>query len=726
MDIFMRTLNAKKFVDEAMQEMDAQALGILTSYCRGVNAYLERHKHLPAEFVLTGYRPERWRPEDTLYVFCMLNLDVSANLIEELDFLILAERLGYEKAAWLFPVYPDEAIPFDEAAKLKDIPADRLVKFQTAFHDLRREMRRKLPLGVPASNNWALSGRRTAGGRTIVENDTHLMLMIPNSWMLLHLKCPTYEAAGVTIPGVPFITLGYNGHVAWGASMVMADSQDLFIERMKSDGSATRYLYRGEWLPVTERKERFRIKGKKSVEATLLETHHGPLLNRALEQVPFPPQLLVQPLPMTSDHGIALRWAVEKTGQTVRAFYDLGKARNVAEARQAAQAVHAMYLNLVFGDKDSIAWQVTGAFPIRGKGKGLLPSPGWTGEYDWTGFLDPEERPSALDPAEGFITTANNRTVPRDFPHQLTSSWFHSDRRDRIARVLEKMDTAGMEDMLKLQGEQFSLMAQKVQALLFSETLRGKLTARINRWPDERKKARAAEALQSLAPDRFNAVMAPESASPAVMGAFMHCFTRELFLDELGGDRNLYWEALLDANMTSYPAPEDHLFYRPESPFWDNILTTEKESREDIIAEALQNAVVLLEKQLGSNRQKWQWGKIHTYHWQHDFTKQTIFFHSYFNRGPYPAGGDAHSVNVATFVWGDDFHVVLIPAMRMIVDFGQDEPMSLIAVPGQSGNPSSPHYGDMIPLFLSRDGCPMPFRKENVEKQYRDMLRIVP
>jgi acyl-homoserine-lactone acylase len=728
MDVFMRTLHARKYVEEAMQGMNPHTLGLLESYSRGVNAYLERHKNLPAEFVLTGYRPEKWRPEDTLYVFCMLNLDVSCNFIEELDFLILAERFGYEKATWLFPVYPDEEIPFDEAAKLKDLPADRLVEFKTAFNELRREARKRFRPGIPASNNWAVSGKRTASGKSIVENDTHLLLMVPNSWMLLHLKCPTYEAAGVTIPGVPFVTLGYNGHVAWGATMVMADSQDIFIEKLKSDGGGggTQYLYKGEWLPVTERKESFRIKGKKPVEMTLLETRHGPLLNSALGQIPFPPVLPVQPLPMTSDYGLALSWAVEKIEPTLRAFFDMGKARNVTEAQQAACEVQAIYLNLVFGDEDSIAWQVTGAFPLRGKGKGLFPSPGWTGEYDWIGFLDPEKRPSALDPAEGFIATANNRTVPKDFPYQLSSSWYHPDRRERIAQILEKTEGADMESMLKLQGEHYSLMANKVQTLLFSEPLHGKLLAKINGWPNERKKARALEALQYLAPDRFHAVMTPESDSAAVMGAFMHCVVREIFLDELGGAKGICWEAFLDAVTTSYPASEDHLLHRPESPFWDNISTPEKESREDIIAEALQKAVRLLEKRISSNRAKWQWGKLHTYHWEHDFTKQTIFFHSYFNRGPYPAGGDTHSVNVASFTWGDDFHVLFIPAMRMIVDFGRDEPLSLITVPGQSGNPSSPHYGDMLPLFLKAEGRPMPFRPENVVKQYQDILRIVP
>jgi acyl-homoserine-lactone acylase len=725
MDVFLRTLDARKHVDEAMRRIGPEARAILESYSRGVNAYLGTHEHLPAEFVLTGYRPAEWKPEDTLYVFYALNLNVSGNFIEELDFLILSERLGYEKAAWLFPVYPDEEIPFEEARKLEDIPAEDLAGLKTVFHALRRQTRERLPMGVPASNNWALSGRRTASGRCIVENDTHLMLMIPNSWMLLHLKCPTYEAAGVTLAGIPYVTLGFNGHVAWGATMVMADTQDLYLEKLRTDGGATRYLYKGDWLPVTERRESFAIKGKKPLDVTLLETRHGPLLNRALEGLPFPPALQVQPMPMTSGYGIAICHAVEGIAETLQAFYELGRARNVAEAQAAARGVQAIYLNLVYGDKDSIAWQVTGSYPLRAKGRGLFPSPGWTGEYDWTGFLAPESRPSVVDPAEGFIATANNRTVPKDFPHQLTSSWYHPDRRDRLASVLERTEGATAESTLELQGEHYSLMAEKIQALLFSEPTHGRLKRIIDGWPDKRKRARALDALEYLRPGRFHAVMAAESDSAAVMGAFMHCVTRETFMDEIGEEGSLLWEAFLDASSTSYPAPEDHLLWRPESPFWDDTATPEREAREEIIAEALEAAVDLLEDEIGSNRAKWQWGKLHTYHWKHDVTKETIFLHCYFNRGPYPAGGDSHSVNVATFTWGDDFHVWTIPAMRMIVDFGRDEPMSLITVPGQSGNPSSPHYGDMIPPFLEGAARPMPFKPENVERQYRDVLRIV-
>jgi acyl-homoserine-lactone acylase len=726
LDRFFRSLHARRYVDQAMARMDAQERARLEDYARGVNAYLATHGNLPAEFVLTGYRPSGWRPEDTLYVFGMLDLDVSMNFLEELDFLILAERLGYAKAAWLFPIYPDEALPFEEAAKLKEIPPGDLVTFKPGLADLRRQTRSLFPQPVPASNNWALAGRRTASGRPLLENDTHLLLMIPNAWMLLHLKCPTYEAAGVTIPGMPYVTLGYNGYVGWGATMVMADSQDIFLEKLQTVGAETRYLYKGAWLPVTRRPERFAIKGRPPVDVTFLETRHGPLLNSALETVPFPPTMPLQPLPMASEYGVALSWAVESPEQSLRSIYDLGKARDVSGARKAIQGLTAVYLNMVFADRQSIAWQVTGAYPLRGKGTGLLPSPGWTGEYDWNGWLNPESRPLVMDPAEGFIATANNRTVARDFPHQLTSSWYHPDRQARLAELLAQTNQADLHSTLELQAEQFSLMAQKLQSMLYSAPLHGRLTAVIDNWPEREKRARAMEALSDLAPGRFNAIMAADSVSAAVMGAFMFASTRAIFVDELGGPESVYWEAFLDVNMSSYPAPEDHLLFRPDSPFWDNILTSPTEAREDTLAEALNGAIELLEERLGRDRRQWQWGKLHTYHWKHEFTNATPFFHDYFNRGPYPAGGDSHSLNVGTFTWGDNFEVWNIPAMRMIVDFGREEPMSLITVPGQSGNPSSGHYGDMVPAFLNVEGRPMPFGTQNIEKQYREEWHLVP
>jgi acyl-homoserine-lactone acylase len=255
-DIFMRCTAARERAEKEMARLTPRMKALLESYARGVNAYLEKNPDLPAEFVLTRYTPEPWRPIDTFYVFGMLDITISFNMIEELDFLILASKLGYENAAWLFPVYPDEDIPFEDAKALADIPHHTLMDKAgvASLHSVREKVKRFLPLGIPASNNWAVAPSRTKSGKSIVCNDTHLMLMIPNSWMLIHLKSPTYDVAGVTVPGIPIVALGTNGKVAWGATMVMADSEDVFIEKLKKIDGKTHYLYKNNWLPVKEKK----------------------------------------------------------------------------------------------------------------------------------------------------------------------------------------------------------------------------------------------------------------------------------------------------------------------------------------------------------------------------------------------------------------------------------------------------------------------------------------
>ena len=726
-DLFMRSANAAEKVDAEIARMDRKLLSIMENYSKGVNAYLEKNPELPAEFVLTGYRPEPWRPRDCLFVFGMLNMNVSFNLIEELHYLVLANAIGYEKAAMLVPVYPDEDLPLEDARALADIPhADILdTARRSALMDLRRNIKAIMPMGIPASNNWALAGRRTKSGRSIVCNDTHLMLMIPNSWMMMHLKSPTYHAAGVTVPGIPVVALGFNGKIAWGATMVMADSQDVFVEKIKKTDGKTSYLSRNKWVPVRERREVFRIKGGEEVTLTIEETGNGPLLNSSLEKMPFPQEIPIQPLPMKSEYGFAMKFALEGGANTFEGFYRMGKASTMGEMRAAVAKVESIYLNIVYGDRNNIAWQVTGNFPLRKKGRGLLPAPGWTGEYGWTGFAGTSVNPYRINPPEGFIGTANNRTVPKGYRLNMTSSWYHPDRADRISEILGKTRSAVMEDMIKMQFDHYSPMARKIQNLLFSKTMSEKIASVMKDWPSS-KKRRAGEALELLNPARFDAVMDRDSASAALMGAFMHAFTREAFLDDLGPENGALWEAFLDINMMSYCAPEDHLLVRKESPFFDKTGTAAVETKADILAESLASASDICEKSMGTDRKGWKWGSMHTYHWKHDFTHKTRFFHGYFNRGPYPAGGDVHSLNVTTFVWGQDFNTWNIPAMRLVVDFGRGEPAALVMTPGQSGNPSSPHYADMIPVFLEGGNRPLPFKQVNIEAQYRDVLVLEP
>lgn len=726
LDRFLRALDIHSSIGAALASIDERSLRILESYSRGVSAFIETQK-LPAEFSLTGHRPAPWTPEDSLYVFAMLNLGISYNVCEELNFLLLANRVGYDRAAWLVPVYHDEELPFDEAGKLGELPHEKLIASVSGGARTDKFYASVLPGSAPASNNWALSGRRTRSGRSIVANDTHLVLSIPNSWMMMHLRCPGYDVAGVAVPGVPLVTLGFNGRVAWGATMVMADSQDVFLEKTRTVNGKRQYLYRGLWYPVTERKELIRIKGEKPVEIVLGRTRHGVLIDEALAGIPFEGAAPLQPLRLPDGHALALRWPLEDGAETFRGFYLLGRARSAAEAREAMRKIKSIYLNIVYGDADTIAWQVTGKYPVRRKGTGMLPSPGWNGDYDWTGWVPFEQQPYEINPRNGYVATANQRTVPRGFPRHLTASWYSPARAGRIREFLDGAHGATREHSLGMQMDTLSPTARVLQKMIGpGGAERAGIETAIGSWSDGRMAARAREALAFLDHSVFDAVLSAGSSSAAVYGAFLHCFTRNTFLDELGPDDGPTWEAFLDANLSSYSAMEDHLLYRAESPFFDDVTTPGIEGKTDIIAGSLADAVLLCEERMGGNRAHWRWGRLHAYSWRHDIARKVRLLRPLLDRGPFPAPGDASTMNVTGTSQGRDFEVLWIPAMRMVVDFGLDEPAVLVAVPGQSGDPSSPHYDDMIDFFLSGRNRPLPFKKENVERQYSRVLTIRP
>ena len=694
-DYFMRSLNAKKMVADTMKTLDAHGRMMFTQFAKGVNAYIKTCTKLPPEFLMAGFEPEHWQPEDGLYIFGMLNLNVSFNFTEELQFLVIAQKLGLEKACQLFPVYKDTPLPFDEAKKLSSITSD-IPAIDKAISTLQ-QLQKSFGMGIPASNNWALTPHKTAG-KSIVANDTHLIASLPSPWIIMHLECPTYHCAGVCLPGIPIVVAGFNGTIAWGETMVMADTQDIFIEKIKEEKGTLYYLYKGEWLPLQKRGEVFSVKGTQHT-VVMYETVHGPLLNFALQSMPFPPKMPVQPQAVNIPYGIALSWVVAGGDKTLNGFYMLGKAQSLLQARQAMKYIQTIYLNIVYGDSNSVGWQVTGLYPLRKKGTGLFPSPGWTGEYDWVGFVPFDALPHGENPKEGFIATANHRTVAKDYPVNLTQSWYNDERAMRIIQVLSQSKTFTLEDIMKLQNDQYSLMAKHVQDILFGKEYHDLLLASIQELSPKQKE-KALKALQMLAPQQFDCMMRVDSASAAVMGALYHCFVHNTFADELGPENTPVWEAFLQASMTSYAATDELLAYNHQSAFFDDVKTPKVETKWDVLAKTLADAYALCQETMGSNQHKWQWGKMHAYWFKHEIAKEVGLLKGFLSRGPYAAGGDVHTVNVAGFTWGKDFDVWLIPAMRMIVDFNAKDPLHIITIPGESGNPVSTHYDDMVQWYL--------------------------
>ncbi|MEO4048704.1 penicillin acylase family protein [Pseudomonas sp. CAU 1711] len=730
-DRFMRTVNLRAQAELLYKNASPRIKQFFEVYARGVNAYLFRYQDkLPMDLAESGYRPAYWKPEDSVLLFCLLNFGLSVNLQEEIAALTLADRVGADKLAWLLPSYPDEPLPFEEAEKLRGLTLAGKIPGLAAVNQAAGQVAALNMLGVAASNNWAIAPQNSRSGKSLLANDTHLPLSMPSAWNFVQIRSPKFQAAGVTIAGVPAVVAGFNGKLAWGMTMVMGDNQDLFLEQLKREGGRLYYLADGKWQPARERQETFFIKGQRPIRETLWETRHGPLLNSALGERKTP----LQPLPFASGYGLALRSIQGEVDRSLDAFFDLSRAQSVEQAFEATREVRATALNIVFADAQHIGWQVTGRYPNRTQGTGLVPSPGWDNAYAWDGYADPMLHPYDQDPMQGWLGTANQRTVPRGYGMQLSNSWFYPERAERIAQ-LAGSGRHDQKSMIAMQYDQTTPFAGKLQAMLDAPGMAESLSRAIAALPAA-ERSKAEEARKRLL--AFDGRMAATSADAALYSAFLQESARQTFLDELGPDTSPAWQALVEIANDSYSAQADHLLGRDDSPFWDDLKTAQKEDKPAILARSLAGAVTYLEGTLGVDRGAWQWGKLHQYRWTSNATKMAPYLDAgqrravesikgYLDRGPYPAGGDHGTLNVAAYQWGNDFDVWLIPAMRIVVDFGLEEPMIGVNSSGQSGNPASPHYADGIEAWLKGGYMSFPFQSRNVDRVYGNQrLMLMP
>ena len=706
-DRLMRSINLKKNADELYKSSSPRLKKFFEVYARGVNAYLFRYRDkLPSDLAQAGYQAEYWKPEDSALIFSLLNFSTSVNLQEELNSLVLAQKVSASKLPWLTPTYPNEQLPTSEADKLNGMNlASQLPGLSGVTQALERISQLNLP-GVTASSDWAIGPQRSRSGKSLLANDIHQPIGIPSAWNYVQIRAPKYQAAGASIAGLPTLFAGFNGKVAWGMSMAMGDNQDVFLEKLKRQGNHLYYLADGKWLPATVRNETFFVKGQRPIRQAIYETRHGPLLNSAVGT----------PNALDSSLGLALQTPDVKGDKTLDAFFDLSRAQNSESASDASREIRAIALNLLYADASHIGWQVTGLYPNRREGLGLFPSPGWDNRYDWDGYADAMLHPYDQDPAQGWLGTANQRTAAYGYGMQLSNSWLSPERSERLAQ----MAGSGKQDarsMIAMQYDQTTLFAAKLKTMLTAPGMAQPLKQSIAALPAA-DQAKAREALTRLI--AFDGKLSPTSADAALYELFLQESTKQIFLDELGPESSASWKAFIANSNLSYPAVSDHLLGREDSPFWDDIRTPQKEDKPTILARSLAAAVSAGDGQLGLDHRAWQWGKLHYYLWR-NANGQTV-------RGPVAAGGDHTTLNIAAYKTGSNsFETTLIPAMRMIVDFGQSEPMMGQNSTGQSSNPASPHYADAIDSWLKGQYISFPMQPQNFDKVYgKTRLTLVP
>ncbi|MCF5673404.1 penicillin acylase family protein, partial [Pseudomonas syringae] len=346
-DRLMRSVNLKQNASDLYNAASPRLKRFFDVYARGVNAYLFRYRDkLPADIANSGYKPEYWKPEDSALVFSLLNFSLSVNLQEELSSLVLAQKVGADKLAWLLPTYPDEELPFAEADKLKGLNLNNQV---TGLNDLNRvalQLSDLNMLGVAASSNWAIAPQRSRNGKSLLASDMQLPAGLNSAWSFVQIRAPKYQVSGVSIAGLPMVLSGFNGKLAWSMSNVKGDNQDLFLEKIKREGNRVSYMADGKWLPATAHQETFLVKGGSPLRETVYETRHGALLNASAT-------------PPGNGLSLALQVPSFKEDKSLDAFFDLSRAPNVEKAFDTSREIRAITLNMVFADASNIGWQVT-------------------------------------------------------------------------------------------------------------------------------------------------------------------------------------------------------------------------------------------------------------------------------------------------------------------------------------------------------------------------------
>ena len=414
------------------------------------------------------------------------------------------------------------------------------------------------------------------------------------------------------------------------------------------------------------------------------------------------------------------------------------QSRSFEEAKNTVKNIRAIPLNIVYGDRDNIGWQVTGLYPTRRSGLGLLPSPGWVDDYEWTGVVDAEQHPNAQNPERGFIGTANERNVAADYPVNLSNSWYYPERGERIDNMIQASDEHDLATSQAMQLDDFSRLVGKIQTTLNHTEFDAALRLSISRLPQAERR----DAQRFLAHYRaINGDLHKDSANGLIHHAFLRSAMIALFSDELGGTESEGWHALQTLHDNSYSALIDHLIVaeRSASPFWDNILSPEqRESKADVIAQSLASAQQWLSEHYGDDSDDWVWGEAHQYHFQSGASQMAQHLSGvqataveslsdFLDRGPYPASGDFSTLNVTGHTLGKDhFKPWLIPEMRLITDFSRDVPLVGINSTGQSDNPASDHYDDGIEAFVEGRYVEFPLDSEQARARYQLQTQFVP
>jgi penicillin G amidase len=665
-DRLLRTLGIRRVAEREEAELDPALRAQLERFCAGVNAAAAKAPAPPFEMQLLRLEFEPWRPVDILSLGKLLAFGLSTNWERELLRADMLRDLGPELTARLDPTYP----------------ADNPVVMQAPWNgdglsivEQIDAVRRTMGLAAEASgsNNWAVSGDLSATGSPLIAGDPHLPPSMPGIWYQVGLRQGDRFVRGASMPGMPGVYMGQNNDVCWTFTNVMADVQDLFVERIEGG----EYLFEGEWRPLQVQHEEIAVKGRDPVALDVRSTHHGPIVNEALGADEAEP--------------LALSWQTLSEPTAFPGMFellDLGSGRELVERLEGHTSPAS---NLIWADRQgSIGYKLIGRLPRRPGGCPDLPKPGWSGEFEWDGTIPYDELPEVVDPESGFLVTANNRIVGDDYPHHITSEWLDGFRAKRIEQLLGESEEHDLASFEAMQSDNLSLPGLEAAARL----------SRLH--PSGQRERSAIERLRS-----WDGRLDPDTVAGTIYQAFLLRLAREVARAAIG-DRDLSerWLDRADNGFTPHitspwrwhshlmglwEEADEELIGRP----WD-----------ELVLEALAGALDDLSERFGPDPEAWRWGRVHEMEFPHPLGDANPLLKKLLNRR-LRAGGAQETVSQIAYDPNDPYRAVWAPSWRMVADPTAPDRSRWQMFTGQSGHPASPHYDDLQADWLEGRTQPM-------------------
>jgi penicillin amidase len=680
------------------------------AYARGVNAFIGAHgNRLPIEFRILGYAPKPWTSEDSVVIGNQMVKDLNYRYFyDALAREKVLAKLGPELTADLYvnrswhdrpPTVMREDVnePDRPAGDSDDEDDDSPDTSVTRNNFVPSALANSLPeeLPVNGSNDWVVSGAHSITGKPLLSNDMHLGHQMPNLWYEAHLHSGTFDVAGVTLPGVPYVIVGHNQRVAWGFTNVGPTVTDVYVENFNDQGA---YQTPKGWVQPEHRSEVIHVKDKPDVNIDVKITRHGPIVT---ELVPG------------ETRPLALRWTLYD-GMRVP-FFDVDAAQNWEEFTKAFSQLDAPGQNVVYADVDgNIGYHTTGKVPIRASGDGSLPVNGADDAHEWTSYIPFEKLPNTYNPPSGIIATANGRITPDGYPNSVSMEWEAPWRTERIYHVLESGRKFSPADMLALQTDihsEATLFA--AERLVYAVDHAAKPSARAKQ---------AADLMRS-----WDGRMLATSAAPTIAENAIGELRRLLLEPKLGmappqsrkdADSELYKET--QKNVVDWKT----YLWLQRSVWMENILLRRPKrwlpdkypNYDELLTAAVEAAVN--QPKVPNDLASWRWGAFNAVEIQHPVLGKIPLVKYWSGPGVQEQSGSGYTVKAVTRYHG--------PSERFTANLADLDQSTLNIVTGQGGNFLSPYYMDQWKAWYEGSTFQLPFSEKAVAAAKAHQLVLQP